>query len=56
MEHRNAKFSIGAIVRHRHYPFRGVIIDVDPEFDNTEEWYESIPPEVRPPLVPRPAA
>ena len=48
MEHRHAKFSIGAIVRHRHYPFRGVIIDVDPEFDNTEEWYESIPAEVRP--------
>ena len=30
------------------YPFRGVVIDVDPEFDNTDEWYESIPAEVRP--------
>lgn len=48
MENRHAKFCIGAIVRHRLYPFRGVVIDVDPEFDNTDEWYDSIPREVRP--------
>lgn len=36
------------MVKHRVYPFRGVIFDVDPEFDNTDEWYESIPQEVRP--------
>ena len=48
MTYGTAKFSIGEIVRHRLYPFRGVVIDVDPEFDNTDEWYESIPPEVRP--------
>ena len=36
------------MVRHRIYPFRGVIFDVDPEFANTEEWYESIPEDVRP--------
>ena len=41
-------FSIGDIVRHKHYPFRGVIVDVDPEFDNTEEWYDAIPEDVRP--------
>ena len=41
-------FCIGDIVKHKHYPFRGVIVDVDPEFDNTEEWYQSIPEEVRP--------
>lgn len=45
---RSARFRIGDVVRHRIYPFRGVIFDVDPEFDNTEEWYESIPEEVRP--------
>ena len=39
---------IGDVVRHRLYPFRGVIVDVDPEFDNTEEWYASIPEDVRP--------
>ncbi|MBW8637014.1 heat shock protein HspQ [Hoeflea sp. WL0058] len=43
-----AKFQIGQTVRHRIYPFRGVIFDVDPTFNNTEEWYESIPEEVRP--------
>jgi len=45
---RTAKFQIGDIVRHRFFPFRGVIFDVDPEFANTEEWYEAIPKEVRP--------
>ena len=47
-ESRIAKYGLGQIVRHRHRPFRGVIFDVDPQFANTEEWYESIPAEVRP--------
>ena len=45
---RAARFQIGQVVRHRLYPFRGVIFDVDPAFSNTEEWYSSIPAEVRP--------
>jgi len=45
---REAKFRIGQIVRHRVYPFRGVVFDVDPTFDNTEEWWLSIPEEIRP--------
>lgn len=45
---RQAKFGIGDVVKHRIFPFRGVIFDVDPEFANTEEWYEAIPAEVRP--------
>jgi len=48
MDERQAKFAIGQVVKHRVFPFRGVIFDVDPEFANTEEWYESIPKEVRP--------
>tara|TARA_A100001015_G_C15008102_1_gene721725 strand:- start:794 stop:1114 length:321 start_codon:yes stop_codon:yes gene_type:complete len=44
----NAKFSIGEIVKHRHFNFRGVIYDVDFEFNNSEEWYQSIPENVRP--------
>jgi heat shock protein HspQ len=43
-----AKFSIGQVVRHRLFPFRGVVFDVDPEFSNTEEWLEAIPEPVRP--------
>lgn len=45
---RQAKFTIGDVVRHRLFPFRGVIFDVDPEFANTEEWWLSIPEEIRP--------
>ena len=45
---RDARFAIGDVVRHRFFPFRGVVYDVDPTFDNTDEWYESIPEEVRP--------
>ena len=43
-----ARFKLGQVVRHRVFPFRGVIFDIDPEFNNTEEWYQSIPAEVRP--------
>ena len=42
------KFAIGAVVKHRFLDFRGVIFDVDPEFNNTEEWYQSIPTSIRP--------
>ncbi len=45
---RSAKFRIGEVVRHRFFPFRGVIFDVDPVFDNTEEWWLAIPAEIRP--------
>ena len=45
---RIARFKLGQVVRHRVFPFRGVIFDIDPEFSNTEEWYQSIPAEVRP--------
>ena len=45
---RTAKFHIGQVVKHRVYPFRGVIFDVDPIFANSEEWYQSIPADIRP--------
>ena len=48
VEHARAKFGIGQVVKHRIYPFRGVIFDVDPVFANTEEWWRSIPAEMRP--------
>ncbi|PPD30150.1 MAG: DNA-binding protein [Hyphomicrobium sp.] len=43
-----AKFAVGNVVRHRVYPFRGVVFDIDPVFNNTEEWWLSIPEEIRP--------
>ena len=48
MKERTAKFGIGAVVRHRKYPFRGIIFDVDPVFANSEEWWLAIPEGVRP--------
>ena len=48
MSTNTAKFSIGEVVKHRHFDFRGVIYDVDFEFNNSEEWYQSIQKDVRP--------
>lgn len=45
---RNARYKIGQVIKHRIFPFRGVIFDVDPIFANTDEWYEAIPEEIRP--------
>jgi heat shock protein HspQ len=45
---RKAKFKLGEVVRHRVFSFRGVIFDIDPVFNNTEEWWLSIPENVRP--------
>ena len=44
----HARFSIGEVVQHRMFPFRGVVFDIDPVFANSEEWYESIPEHMRP--------
>jgi heat shock protein HspQ len=48
VKERQARFAIGEVVKHRFFPFRGIIFDVDPEFNNTEEWWLSIPEEIRP--------
>ena len=45
---RNAKFRLGDVVRHRVHAFRGIVFDIDPVFANTEEWWQSIPAELRP--------
>ena len=45
---RVAKYRIGQVVKHRIFSFRGVVFDIDPTFNNTEEWWLSIPEEVRP--------
>jgi heat shock protein HspQ len=45
---REAKYKIGQVVHHRLFDFRGVIFDVDPEYANSQEWYEAIPEDMRP--------
>ncbi len=48
----SVKFSVGDLVHHRLFGYRGVIVDVDPTFQSTEEWYEAVassrPPKNRP--------
>ena len=44
-----SRFNIGDVVRHRMFDFRGVVFDIDPVFANSEEWYQSIPEDIRPP-------
>ena len=48
MKQHTAKFNIGEVVRHKNFPFRGVVFDVDAEFANSEEWWNAIPAEIRP--------
>lgn len=52
MNSREARFGVGDCVSHRRFGYRGVVIDVDPVFDLTDEWYEttakSRPPKDRP--------
>ena len=43
-----ARFAIGDVVCHKLHGFRGVVLDIDPVFANSEEWYQSIPQDVRP--------
>ena len=39
---KDATFSIGQLVRHRLFHYRGVVFDVDPIFLGSEEWYEEV--------------
>ena len=52
MADQNAKFFIGQIVRHHMFHYRGVIFDIDPEYCNSDEWYEAMarsrPPKDKP--------
>jgi len=47
-----AKFSIGQLVTHKLFNYRGVIVDVDPVFQGTAKWYENValsrPPKNKP--------
>jgi heat shock protein HspQ len=38
----NARFSVGDVIRHRLFDYRGLVVDVDAEFSLTDEWYETV--------------
>ena len=42
MTQTKAQFSVGQVVHHRLFDYRGVIVDVDPVFAGSEEWYEQV--------------
>lgn len=48
----SARFSVGELVRHRLFRYRGVVVDVDATFQLSEAWYEAMarsrPPKDRP--------
>lgn len=52
MEITKPKFSIGQLVHHTKFDYRGVIVDIDPVFMGTEEWYDQVaqsrPPKDKP--------
>ena len=37
-----SKFSIGELIHHRLFNYRGVVFDVDQEFAGTIEWYDNV--------------
>ena len=52
MAEQEARFGVGHLVHHRLFGYRGVIVDVDPRFEGSEEWYQQVarsrPPKDRP--------
>jgi heat shock protein HspQ len=36
------RFAIGELIHHRRFDYRGVIVDVDPEYRGSEEWYDLV--------------
>lgn len=48
MSNRQAQFHVGQIIHHRLFDYRGVVVDVDPEFQGNDQWYEDVA-KTRPP-------
>jgi len=38
----SAKFAVGQLVQHKLFDYRGVIFDLDPDFQGSDEWYEQV--------------
>ncbi len=38
----NAKFTVGQLIQHTLFNYRGVIVDVDPDYQGSEEWYDQV--------------
>ena len=42
MSGKTAMFHVGALIHHKRFDYRGVVVDVDATFDGTEEWYDTM--------------
>ena len=51
-EHRYASFAVGQVIHHKLFDYRGVLVDVDCEFQGSDQWYSQVaksrPPKERP--------
>ena len=47
-----SQYSVGDLIHHRLFDYRGVIVDVDPVFQSSDEWYDAVarsrPPKDKP--------
>ena len=52
MDQNRARFRIGQPIQHLKFGYRGVVVDVDPQFAGTEDWYDRVarsrPPKDKP--------
>ncbi len=52
MYNNKAKFRIGQIIHHKLFDYTGVVFDIDPVFQSSDEWYEQValshPPKNKP--------
>ena len=37
-----AQYSVGQVIHHKLFDYRGVIVDVDPVFSGSDDWYERV--------------
>lgn len=52
MQKSKPKFCVGQLIHHKKFDYHGVILGVDPEFNNSDDWYETVaqshPPKDKP--------
>ena len=41
-EFQRAKFRVGQLVHHKLFDYRGIVVDVDPDFQGADKWDEAL--------------
>lgn len=42
MKQQSARYGVGQLIQHKLFNYRGVVVDVDPCFMGSEEWYREM--------------